>query len=275
MAESNIDIDKSIQIFRDIVKRKMIYNETNLHFEYYRVAGDTIPFKDLGFDSLKQFIKKYAGDKFYFEKVGNDFEFIAPKRIDPPADELVVAKQMETSEPTTSEDSQKMLIVKHLSKSLSEGSPPRKNICVSHNIRFASPQSTGTSNPFQNIRNDIRISFNVTAQTREVDCQTMETDDTSQAGAYGMDTLSLDDFDLYHVVEFPWNVRYWHLKITNPVSTNEVWARFHDEFEVNFLEFFFSFTKSDSIFHSVGKYAGINIAFEESCYGRSKTSKCL
>lgn len=198
MAESNVNIDKAVQIFSQIVKRKTIYNETNLHFEYFRLAGDTIPFKDLGYESLQQFIKINAADKFYFEKVGNDFEFIAPKRIESPAkrkdygspsnsgsNKLVALKQIfETPEKGETIENGSMAsneptgftIVKHVAKNLSHDSPPRKNICVSHNIRFSSPSSTGLNNPFQKFRNDIRISVNVNTKTRAVDCQAMDID---------------------------------------------------------------------------------------------------
>lgn len=269
MAESNVNIDKAVQIFGQIVKRKTIYNETNLHFEYFRLAGDTIPFKDLGYESLQQFIKINAADKFYFEKVGNDFEFIAPKRIESPpkqmdfespssssSNKLVALKQIfETPEKCHTTENGSMAsndlgftVVKHVAKNLSQDSPPRKNICVSHNIRFSSPTSTGLNNPFQKFRNDIRISVNVNTKTRAVDCQAMDIDakplpmeamESIESGIAANDKeTSSDEYpdvsDLLPFVEYPWNDRYWHLKITNPVSTKKVWARFYDEFEVGF-----------------------------------------
>lgn len=275
MAESYVNIDKAVQIFGQIVKRKTIYNETNLHFEYFRLAGDTIPFKDLGYESLQQFIKTNAADKFYFEKIGNDFELIAPKRIESPP------KQMDFESPSTSctnkfvalkqkfETPEKcrttknsmggneptgFTVVKHVAKNLSQDSPPRENVCVSHNIRFSSASSTGLNNPFQHFRNDIRISVNVNTKTRAVDCQAMSTDtkqmpmeateamesiELIESGIAGNDleTSSGDysgDSNSLPFVEYPWNDRHWHLKITNPVSTNKIWARFYDEFEVGF-----------------------------------------
>lgn len=268
MAKSNVNIDEAVQIFGQIIKRKTIYNETNLHFEYFRVAGDTIPFKDLGYESLQQFIKINAADKFYFEKVGNDFEFIVPKRIDSPS------KQMDFESPSSSGSNNKLValkqtfetrekchtiengsiasneptgftVVKHVAKNLCHDSPPRKNICVSQNIRFSTPSSTGLNNPFQKFRNDIRISVNVNTKTRAVDCQSMDIDTKSmqmesiESGVAGnvKDTSGGEysgDADSLPFVEYPWNDRYWHLKITNPVSTNKIWARFYDEFEVGF-----------------------------------------
>lgn len=259
---ANIDFDSAFRVFRGIIKRKTIYNETNLHFDYFQLTGDTIPFKDLGYESLKEFILKNASDQFYFECAGDDFEFIAPKRIESESSSLfgspnkiVAIKRsseipMETdnsSSSTFTENSKKMAIIKHVDNYSGEPLSPQKNIFVSHNIRFTSPLSTGTSNPFQNIRKDIRISFNVNAQTRTVDCQTKinkfneagssggGSNDGSQLSKSVPGAVNSDDFQFQHIGELPWNERYWHLRITNPVSTNEVWARFYDDFEVNVI----------------------------------------
>lgn len=280
MAARTINISKVIKSFEQIVKRKTVYNETNLHFEYFKLTGDTIPFKDYGYDSLKDFIQKNAGDSFYFEKVARDFEFIAPKRKNSPekmefdstassdeSNELAVVKhvqpkEMETNSETTSSPSgtgsnqmKKLTIVKHVSKNLDEDepSPPRKHVCISHKIHFSSPQSTGTKNPFQDIRNDIRISFDVSKKTRKVDCQSAELEksgstdiemdqehlnhqatDVSESGAYSV------EFSSSQVDNLPWEAKYWHMKITNPVSTGEIWARFYDEFEVSYQKFLFA-----------------------------------
>lgn len=270
MAESNVNIDKAVQIFGQIVKRKTIYNETNLHFDYFRLTGDTIPFKDLGYESLQEFIRINAADKFYFEKVGNDFEIIAPKRPEPPTKQMdyestsssnkLVALEQIFEQPgkcrtiengsTASNDSKSVALVKHVGKNPNEDSPPRKNICVSHNIHFSSPSPTGLISPFQNFRNDIRISVNVNTKTRAVDCQAMGTNtkpmamEPSQSLVRNDSKMSDDkysgDSDSWPIVEYPWSDRYWHLKITNPVSTNKVWAQFYDEFEVGFFYIYIS-----------------------------------
>lgn len=261
MAASELDMDKIVQIFRDVVKRKTTYNETNLHYEYFKRAGDTIPYKAHGFATLRELIQKRAGDWFYFEKVDKDFEFIAPKRVE----NTSTNSSNFSSNPGTNSyaeansDVKKVCVVKKVVQSVNgySGLHAGKTIRVSNNIHFGQPQSTGLNNPFQNIRNDIKISFNFDAQKREVDRystnggpaseiesstndkQSLSVDggdahSSSGGGAYSMaqasgEQMDIDEFD----DELPWDDKYWHLKITHAVSTNEIWARFFDEFEVN------------------------------------------
>lgn len=244
MAAPELDLDKIVEIFREVIKRKTTYNETNLHYEYFKRAGDTIPYKAHGFATLREFIQKKAGDWFYFEKVGSDFEFIAPKRVEN-------TNSNSNSYAEADSDLKKVLVVKKVTQSSNcNGSNAAKTIRVSNNIHFGQPQSTGVNNPFQNIRNDIKISFDFDAQKREVDrcstndekaskseCSTNDKQlhgaDDSHSGAYSMaqntdEPMETDDYDN----DLPWDDKYWHLTITHAVSTNEIWARFHDDFEV-------------------------------------------
>lgn len=245
MAACELDMDKIVQIFRDVVKRKTTYNETNLHYEYFKRAGDTIPYKAHGFESLRDLIQKKASDWFYFEKVDKDFEFIGPKRV-----ENENSNANSYAEATS--DLKKVCLVKKVIQSgYYNGSNSVKTVRVSNNIHFGLPQSTGLNNPFQNIRNDIKISFDFDAQKREVDRYSTNSEKASKndsstngkhlassydgrssaaystAGHYDeqMDTDECDN-------DLPWHDRYWHLKITHAVSTNEIWARFFDDFEV-------------------------------------------
>lgn len=251
MAATELDMDKIVQIFREIVKRKTTYNETNLHYEYFKRAGDTIPYNAHGFASLRDLIQKKAGDLFYFEKVGNDLEFIAPKRIE--GMKRVEEESERVDESTVysevNKGTKKVLIIKKVeTDGQSIGSNKSKRVRVSNNIFFAQPQSTGVNNPYQNIRNDIKISFNFNAQKRAVDrCSTSDTMETNSlmndkqlangeeanSGTYSSARTKLEQMNVdKHNDDLPWCYKHWHLKITHPVSTNEIWARFFDEFDV-------------------------------------------
>lgn len=256
MAACELDMDKIVQIFRDVVKRKTTYNETNLHYEYFKRAGDTIPYKAHGFESLRDLIQKKASDWFYFEKVDKDFEFIGPKRVE---NEISNENPNENSNANSyaeaTSDLKKVCLVKKVIQSgYYNGSNSVKTVRVSNNIHFGQPQSTGLNNPFQNIRNDIKISFDFDAQKREVDrystngemaskndSSTKSTNDKQLASSYdgrssaaystaghSDEQMDTDEWDN----NLPWHDRYWHLKITHAVSTNEIWARFFDDFEV-------------------------------------------
>lgn len=248
MAACELDMDKIVQIFRDVVKRKTTYNETNLHYEYFKRAGDTIPYKAHGFESLRDLIQKKASDWFYFEKVDKDFEFIGPKRV-----ENENSNSNSYAEATS--DLKKVCLVKKVIQSgYYNGSNSVKTVCVSNNIHFGKPQSTGLNNPFQNIRNDIKISFDFDAQKREVDRYSTNGEAASKndsstkstidkllsssydgrsSAAYSMAGNSDEQMDTDECDnDLPWHDRYWHLKITHAVSTNEIWARFFDDFEV-------------------------------------------
>lgn len=267
MAAAELDMDKIVNIFRDIVKRKTSYNETNLHYEYYKRAGDTIPFKAHGFASLRELIQKKAGDYFYFEKVGNDLEFIAPKRVDSPNVYSELNKGL-----------QKISLVKKVEENggYTGGSEKSKRVRVSNNIYFRPPQSTGVNNPFQNIRNDIKISFDFGSQKREVDrCTSIDSENVSDnkssanekqhlsstddvnSGIYSLARNDSDQMDIDEESDdLPWDQKYWRkltatvfllfyssnsyfvfhisdLKVTHPVSTSEIWARLFDEFDVS------------------------------------------
>lgn len=250
MAAKELKIHQIVQVFREIIKRKTTYNETNLHYEYFKRVGDTIPYKTHGFLSLRDFLEKNAGDLFYFERVSKDLEFIAPKRIDSEcsSDYSMVRK----------EQPKKVSVVKRIEQNevYSSGSEKSKRVLVSNNIYFGQPQSTGVNNPFQNIRNDIKISFDFDAQKREVDRRAAAIDDSAtenesatngiqinggKGNSAGGDTYSLVsrddkqmdvDDDAGADCDFPWDDKYWHLSITAAVSTSEIWARFFDPFEV-------------------------------------------
>ncbi|XP_031636543.1 uncharacterized protein LOC116349304 [Contarinia nasturtii] len=242
MATPELNVDKIVEIFREIVKRKTAYNETNLHYEYFKRVGDTIPFKSHGYSSLRDLIQKTAGDQFYFERVSKDLEFIAPKRIDHDYSTVNKAlKKVTTTVSTNGKD-----------ECYSICSDATKRIRVSNNIIFGQPKSTGINNPFQNIRNDIKISFDFGAQKREVDCQsttidasTMEQtesvandkqqlaeDDVTCGGTYSTARTKVEPMIIEEDTDnFPWDDKYWHLKISHVNSTNEVWARFFDKFD--------------------------------------------
>lgn len=243
MAANELKIDQIVQVFREIIKRKTTYNETNLHYEYFKRVGDTIPYKAHGFLSLSDFLEKNAGHLFYFERVSKDLEFIAPKRIDCECSSVYsVARK---------EQPKKVSVVKRIERNelYSSGSEKSKCVLVSNNIYFGQPQSTGVNNPFQNIRNDIKISFDFDSQKREVDRRAAIDDSAATNGIQinggrgnsdGGDTYSLVSSDDKQMdvddgdddCNFPWDDKYWHLSITAAVSTNEIWARFFDPFEV-------------------------------------------
>lgn len=250
MASTQLDIDKVVQIFREIVKRKTTYNETNLHYEYFKRTGDSIPYKAHGFTSLQDLLQQKAGDYFYFEKVAKDLEFIAPKRVDDVS--LCSNQSSNGNERSTTPISMLKTIEKNPVYSGSDAAA--KRVRVSNNIFFAKPQSTGLNNPFQNIRNDIKISFDFDAQKREVDRYKTNGDEMANEsdnsvdgkqladgnhvhyGTYTVSTTQNDDKqtdDVEHDDDFPWDDKYWHLQITHATSTNEIWARFFDAFEVN------------------------------------------
>lgn len=243
MAATGLDLNKIIEIFRTIVKRKTTYNETNLHYEYFKQTGDTIPYKEDGFDSLRDFIKKNAGDFFYFERVGKDLEFIAPKKMN---DSLAYSE--------VEKEANNVLMVKKVEDGNYSGSETSKCVRVSSNIYFGRPQSTGLNNPFQNIRNDINISFDFNAQKREVgeknetnndELMTDSESSTNKMQQTNEDELQSNtyssarnkseqmDVDEERADDLPWHNKYWHLRITHPVSTNEIWARFFDGFEAS------------------------------------------
>lgn len=248
MAATELKTDKILQVFRVIIKRKTTYNETNLHYEYFKRAGDTIPFKTHGYQSLREFLEKKAGDLFYFERVSKDLEFIAPKRVDTNCSSSVY------SEDDCREQPKKLSVVKRIEQNDNYigGSEKARRVLVSNNIYFGQPQSTGVNNPFQNIRNDIKISFDFDSQKREVDqCAAIDdnttteseitVDDKRVSGSGSNDnntyaSVSCDDkrmdVDEGADCDFPWNEKYWHLNITSAISTNEIWARFFDPFEV-------------------------------------------
>lgn len=228
MAAIDLKTDQIVQVFREIIKRKTTYIETNLHYEYFKRVGDTIPYKTYGFLTLRDFLEKTAGDLFYFERVSKDLEFIAPKR-------------------DGKEHPKKVTIVKRIEQNeqYSSGSEKAKCVLVSNNIYFGQPQSTGVYNPFQNIRNDIKISFDFDSQKREVDrCAAIDGDTAndrhvngnSSTGGGTYSSVSCDDkrmdVDEGADCDFPWDDKYWHLSITSAISTNEIWARFFDPFEV-------------------------------------------
>lgn len=246
MAAIELKSDQIVQVFREIVKRKTTYNETNLHYEYFKRVGDTIPYKAHGFLSLRDFLEKRAGDLFYFERVSKDLEFIAPKRIDSGSSSVYSMDR--------NEQPKKVSIVKHIEQNevYSSGSEKSKHVLVSNNIYFGQPQSTGVNNPFQNIRNDIKISFDFGSQKREVDrCAAIDDntmDSKSETNDIHVNGSNSNTGDAYSLVscddkrmdvddgadcDFPWADKYWHLSITAAVSTNEIWARFFDPFEVH------------------------------------------
>lgn len=244
MAATELNINDIVQVFREIVKRKTSYNETNLHYEYFKRVGDTIPYKAHGYASLRDLIEQEASDMFYFEKVGNNLEFIAPKRVN--------------DSTSSSEEVNKGVKKMSLLKTIDEneyygGSDKSKRVRVSNNIYFKQPQSTGVNNPFRNIRNDIKISFDFGSQKREVDrCPSTDADMFSEDKSAINDEQRSIGTDKVNSVTYssarntseqmnvdaqndslPWAQKYWHLKITHTVSSYEVWARLFDEFDVS------------------------------------------
>lgn len=179
--------------------------------------------------------------------MSKDLEFIAPKRID--SDGSSVYSVVRKEQP------KKISVVKHIEQNelYSSGSEKAKRVLVSNNIYFEEPQSTGVNNPFQNIRNDIKISFDFDSQKREVDRRAAIDDSATEnesatdgiqnggkSNSAGGDTYSLVSRDDKQMdvddgradADFPWDDKYWHLSITAAVSTKEIWARFFDPFEV-------------------------------------------
>lgn len=247
MAANELKIDQIVQVFREIVKRKTTYNETNLHYEYFKRVGDTIPYKAHGFQSLRDFLEKKAGDLFYFERVSSDLEFIAPKRFHSSGCSSIYSE--------AGKEQSKVVSVVKQNEPYGSGSEKSKRVLVSNNIYFGQPQSTGVNNPFQHIRNDIKVSFDFDAQKREVDRRAVIDDNTTEndsatndkqvngsksisnsGDAYSLvssrDDKRMDVDDEGADLNLPWDDKYWHLSITAAVSTNEIWARFFDPFEV-------------------------------------------
>lgn len=252
MADINhLNIAAIVRVFRDIVKRKILYNETNLHYEYFEIAGDTIPFKTYGYQTLREFIERNAGDHFYFVQCGGDAVYIAPRRADKAASENdSPAKANESADErqrkaTLSQmkaiESRLNAIQAQMQTNGRKNEPPEpakqpkpdkeqatKSVkCVSENMHFMSPQSTGLCNPFQNVRNDIRVSVDRHTERREI------------GHLMDMDTETMADEEApppeptAGKMYFPWDDRYWHLKVTHVVSMDEIWARFYDEFEAS------------------------------------------
>lgn len=274
MAEQNLNIEQIIQVLRKIVKRKTIYNETNLHFEYYNIAKDTIPFKENGYETLRQFIEQNAFDFFYFEKIGNDMLFIAPKRIEKP----LQAKQESNAAAAAVSNS-----VLDKNSETENANKKVKSVYVSDNMRFMAPQSTGMNNPFQNIQNDIRVSVDFNKKTREVDhCPNDCRDFNANESVSSMHVIenkssSGSNYSQHKEIDFPWNESYWHLRISHAVSTDEVWARFYDEFEASFFNtlttilFFLLNLNTILLYCFIGKDAKDDITTHKKCYRTSET----
>lgn len=294
MTEVNhLNIDEIVCVFREIVQRKIVYNETNLHYEYFEKAGDTIPFKTYGYQSLREFIEHNAGEYLYFGDCGESLVYIAPRRengrlanaikmepcdndesIDAESDDSVESKPIICFDSNTvidsvaaksitfvgsgqskcvsfagSIESKCGILAMHSDTSKSEvfagirkidnnttetkpSQHPAKKIMkfVSDNMHFSSPQSTGLCNPFQNVRNDIRVSVDVHANTRAID-HLSEMDEELTSTSPSPIPPKTTSGKMY----FPWTAHYWHLKVTHVVSMNEIWARFFDEFEASVL----------------------------------------
>lgn len=285
MAEMNPpNIEKIVCVFREIVQGKIVYNETNLHYEYFEKAGDTIPFKTYGYQSLREFIEFNAAEYLYFGECGQNVVYIAPRHkneqlsdwveVEPldaikRADlmsklshDLVESKSATHINPSTvfnwgeakpatfiSAAELKCAISTSLHSNVlsnfnlsgickienntsapeSDKKSAKKSLkFVSENMHFSAPQSTGLCNPFQNVRNDIRVSVDVHANTRAIGhLADMDVEMTSTDGSSG-DTKTAAG-QMY----FPWTDRYWHLKVTHVVSMSEIWARLYDEFEAS------------------------------------------
>lgn len=119
---------------------------------------------------------------------------------------------------------------------------------------FDRPRSTGVNNLFQSIRNDIKMSFDFDLIEREVDRCAANTDESPESEsspkigkmAIRNDTnhnayptarnddehMDMDEFD---DCDFPWDDKYWHVRVTHTVWTNEIRARFFDTFVSNAL----------------------------------------
>lgn len=319
MAEVNHpNIDEIVCVFREIVQRKIVYNETNLHYEYFEKAGDTIPFKTYGYQSLREFIEHNAGEYLYFGECGESLVYIAPRRengsclanaikMEPcDNDESIDTKSgiLDTSDESKpiicfdsntvmgaksvtfvgsgqskcvsfagSIEAQCGILAMHSETSKSElftgirkmgnnttetqsNQHPAKKIMkfVSDNMHFSSPQSTGLCNPFQNVRNDIRVSVDFHANTRAIGHLTDLDEEMTTT-----DPAPIQSKTTSGKMYFPWKAHYWHLKVTHVVSMNEIWARFFDEFEASVLnefqcnkkitEFFNASKEFQSIFH--------------------------
>lgn len=259
MADNRLNLVQIVGVFQNIVKRKMPYNETNLHYEYFEIAGDTIPFKTYGYQTLREFIEQNAGEHFYFIDCAGNSVYIAPRRMENTPNKSknnntttqskASASNMAKNESRMEANRAQMKLLESklnaiqsqrlmkMEKSydqalvLSEVNKTdkidkihvdglKKAKCVSENMHFSSPQSTGLRNPFQNVRNDLVVSVNCQTEKREI------------GHFLDMDTEMTDDDPTPKKIYFPWAERYWHMKITHAVSTDEIWARFYDEFEV-------------------------------------------
>lgn len=238
MVASGLDLEKTVRFFREIVKRKTSYNEMNLHYEYFKRVGDTIPFKAHGFQSLREFIQIRVG---YFS-ISNVL--------------LEIWNSLHGDDWMSffwSKERKKVTVVKPFEQcglygpenGKNSGSETANRVHVSNNIYFGQAQSTGVNNPFQNIRNDIEVSFRGVDRCTANNRMTSESsrnngkkvailNDTTRSVYLSaqnddehMDMNDLDDSD------FSWDDKYCRLKITH-VATSGISARFIDEFEVKF-----------------------------------------
>lgn len=267
MADMNhSNIDQIIRVFRDIVKRKIKYNETNLHYEYFERAGDTIPFKTYGYQTLRAFIEQNAGEFFYFGEYGSKSVYIAPRRSFENGGNTSENMDADGGSENVTSGSANFLdynqnlaqanghllqangnqnnalssihaAAKFQSTQIDQNQAIKRIKYVSESMHFMEPQSTGICNPFQNVRNDIRVYVDFNTKQREIDHLAHADSEMKSIGDSSHSTNLSGSSKMY----FPWNQRYWHLKVVHVVSMNEIWARFFDEFEASFDQdrFFF------------------------------------
>lgn len=227
MAEATLNVKKIIENLREIVKRKTIFDDTNLHFDYFKLTGETIPFKDYGYPSLRKLIESKASEHFYFENIAKDLVFIAPKKL---------SKLNESPSPRKSSDlsesSSKTVYVKSIELN------PSKRICVTSNIEVVSSDEKDPAK--RNGRKDIRISFDFGGNESPENVETLQVNRAIKNIKEEKEEDFVDKplpkayaftYDYASAESLPWDEKYWHLKITNPSSTYEVWAQFCGDFE--------------------------------------------
>lgn len=66
------------------------------------------------------------------------------------------------------------------------------------------------------------------------DKQRLSSTDDVNTGTYSSVRNSTEEMEIdAQDGNLPWNQKYWHLIITHPVSTNEIWARLFDGIDMS------------------------------------------
>lgn len=206
MAENNNEIDDIIHTMRLNIKKQIIYSESDIQYNHFKLSGKIIPYKVLGYHSLKQLIDNNAADYFYFKQIGKN-DFLIPMA-------------------NSSTDLNSSINNNH---SLSSETP--YSSILKRVDRYAK-------------RNDLHVSFVEEDQESRTNVNQLGTQHDKlrkkkillekQATLPYFEKKLKNNFAenlLMNPRVLPWTKKQWKLIITNPVTTVEVWARLveHDQ----------------------------------------------